>query len=99
METKCYELKVPVWLINTITSILVVFVTVLIILIGAVYRQGQIQGRMIEQHDRLRIDHESDKLNTRAMIQDLRETKADRRDTDRIYNQLDRIEDHLKYLK
>jgi len=99
MEKKCYDLKIPVWVLNTLTAFAGIIVTILIILISHVYHQGQVQGKMIEQIERLRLDLDAHIFVTRGKVDELRATKADSKDIDRIYGQLNRIEDHLKNLR
>ncbi len=90
------EIRVPVWLITLICG-------VLLTLLGAMWRQAEIQARqaaiqskIIEQVERLRHDVDLMDMRTRSAAAELRESKVDRREFDRLCVQLDRIEEFLK---
>ncbi len=86
MEEKCSkEIRLPIWLVTAAIAIAIT-------LIGFMWRQSTIQGRVIEQIERLRYDVDMLNLRTRS----IEKAAVNRFEMDRVYNQLDRIEEYLK---
>ncbi len=79
------EIRLPIWLVTTIIAIAIA-------MIGFMWQQSAIQGRIIEQVERLRYDFDRLDMRTRS----IRDASVSRHELDRIYNQLDRIEEHIK---
>ena len=81
-------IQVPIWAVTLI-------VIVAIATLGFAYRGAVLQGQVIEQISSLRREAIADRIATKAAILNLRDIKADRREIDRIYDILERIDKKL----
>ena len=90
------EIRIPLWAITLIISLLALFLPLLVSVINN-------QGKMIEAHARQRLDFDAFVIITREQISQLRDDKVNYRDFERIYTKIDRLEDKLNgienYLK
>ena len=90
------EIRVPVWLITLGCAIAIAAIGAIWRVGHSVAQQAVIQGKIIEQVERLRWDVDNLDRRTRSAVAELEKNKVDRREYDRMCVQLDRIEIYMR---